>query len=447
MDLASGTHEPGRIVSASPYPAGLTPEMVALAGVSLRAKRPRYDWSAVARPAQLPPPGEWRTWLLMAGRGFGKTRTGAEFVFGEIDNGRARRVQLVAATASDVRDVVVEGISGILAVADRHGVRPNYEPSKRRITFPNGAICTTFSADEPDRLRGPEFDLAWWDELAAWKSGAAVENADMGVRLAGPKGDRARIVATTTPRPVPWVRELVKQEETGETAISRGSTFENAENLDPSALATIRRRYEGTRLGRQEIGGELLTDTPGALWTLAMIDAARLPADTIIPLTRIVIGIDPAVSVGEDSDETGIIVAGIDASGHGYVLDDLSGRYSPNEWATIAVSALDRWQADRIIAERNNGGQMVEHTIRTVRRNAPITTIHASRGKIARAEPVAALFEQGKVSHVGAFPILEDQMTTFVPDIVTQSPDHLDAMVYALSDLMVQVTTTFARSY
>jgi len=416
--------------------------MVALAGVSLRAKRPRYDWSAVARSAQLPPPGEWRTWLVMAGRGFGKTRTGAEWLTEEVQAGRMRRVAIVAPTAADARDVMVEGESGLLAVGTRRGFRPTYEPSKRRLTWPNGAMGTLYSADEPERLRGPQHDGAWSDEIGVWRYPDAWDQLQFGLRL----GTDPRQVATTTPRPTTLVRSLVGPDRQ-DVVVTRGSTHENAANLAPVFLEQIANRYEGTRLGRQEIGGELLTDTPGALWTLAMIDAARLPADTILHLTRIVIGIDPAVSVGEDSDETGIIVAGIDAAGHGYILDDLSGRYSPNEWATIAVSALDRWQADRIIAERNNGGQMVEHTIRTVRRHAPITTIHASRGKIARAEPVGALYEQGKVSHVGSFPILEDQMTTFVPDVVAQSPDHLDAMVYALSDLMVQTVTTFARSY
>ena len=422
----------------------------ALAEVRLHAYlvRPRYVWYAKdgvpgeARPAQTPPDGNWRTWLVMAGRGFGKTRTGAEWLTEEVQAGRMRRVAVVAPTAADARDVMVEGESGLLAVGTRRLFRPTYEPSKRRLTWPNGAIGTLYSADEPERLRGPQHDGAWADEIGVWRYPDAWDQLQFGLRL----GTDPRQVATTTPRPTALVRSLIAR--VGQDVeMTGGTTRDNAANLAPAFLDQIITRYEGTRLGRQEIGGELLTDTPGALWTLAMIDAARLPADTILPLTRIVVGIDPAVSTGEDSDETGIIVAGIDAAGHGYVLEDLTGRYSPNEWATIAVSAFDRWQADRIIAERNNGGQMVEYTIRTVRRNAPVTTIHASRGKIARAEPVAALFEQGKVSHVGAFPALEDQMTTFVPDIVTQSPDHLDAMVYALSDLMVQTVTTFARSY
>ncbi|MDQ3513267.1 MAG: terminase family protein [Chloroflexota bacterium] len=427
--------------------------MVALALPSLaeidaeieRRERSR-PWTEIALPHQVPPDGDWGYWLLLAGRGAGKSRTAAEWVTAEIKATRAGTLALVGPTAGDVRDYMVESPgSGLIDVGERLGFRPHYEPSKRKITWPNGAVGSTFSADEPDRLRGPNRDLAWSDELAAWKSlRESWDNLQFMMRVGTP-----RQIITTTPRPVSVVRELVDEarKPDRDVVITTGTTYDNAANLAPAFLKRITARYEGTRLGRQEIGGELLTDTPGALWTLAMIDAARLPADTILPLTRIVVGIDPAVSVGEDSDETGIIVAGIDAAGHGYVLEDLTGRYSPNEWATVAVSALDRWEADRIIAERNNGGQMVEHTIRTVRRNAPITTIHASRGKIARAEPVAALFEQGKVSCVGSFPVLEDQMTTFVPDIVTQSPDHLDAMVYALSDLMVQVTTTFARSY
>lgn len=424
--------------------------VVAAAVLRLASVRGTDAWARDRRPSQVPPPGSWRTWLLMAGRGFGKTRTGAEWVREEVMTGRMRRVALVAPTAADVRDVMVEGESGLLAVCDRYAFRPLYEPSKRRLTFPNGARATTFSADEPDRLRGPQHDGAWSDELAAWRRPEAWDNLQFGLRL----GENPRQVATTTPKPVKHVRAIAADPQ---TVVTRGHTDENLANLAP-AYRQIIEKYRGTRLGRQELAGELLDDVVGALWSQDMIERSRLPADAVqrgmVPhFTRVVVGIDPQTGyAGDEGDgggsETGIVVAGKDALGTGYVLADISANYTPNEWATKAVEAYRVFRADRHVAEANQGGKMVEHTIRTVDPTAPVTLVHASRGKIARAEPVAALYEQGRMHHVGIFPALEDQMTSYVPDTVAKSPDRMDAMVWAVTDLLLGAPPpTIIRSY
>jgi predicted phage terminase large subunit-like protein len=389
------------------------------------------DWDFWARDSQLPPGGEWRVWLLLAGRGFGKTRTGAEFVRARVGAHTARRIALVAPTAADVRDVMVEGESGILAIS-RTGDRPDYEPSKRRLTWPNGATATLFSADEPQRLRGPQHDLAWCDELAAWRYPEAWDMLMFGLRL----GADPRAVVTTTPRPTKLVKTLIADPK---VVVTRGTTAENRENLAPAFLDQIVRRYEGTRLGRQELDAEILEDVPGALWSRALIEAVRIV--DVPELTRIVVAIDPAAGSGENSDETGIVVAGKDADGHGYVLADLSGRYTPTEWARAAIAAWRSHSADRIVAEVNNGGEMVEATVRMIDPNVPFTAVRATRGKVARAEPVAALYEQGRVHHLGALPLLEDQMCGFAGDFdrakAGYSPDRVDALVWALSELLV----------
>lgn len=382
------------------------------------------EWHRIRRPSQAPPEGEWRTWLILAGRGWGKTRTGAEWVLDRVEAG-ARRIALVARTAADIRDVMIEGESGILAVAPP-AARPVYEPSKRRLTWPNGAIATAYSADQPSLLRGPQHDTAWADELAAW------EKADetwamllLGLRL----GDDPRTCVTTTPRPTREIRDLVAQPT---TALTRGSTMENAANLAPGFLDEIVRRYEGTRLGRQELYAEILDDTPGALWTRSMLEQAYV--DQAPELVRVVVAIDPAATAHEESDETGIVVAGRGADGHAYVLADRSCRMSPDGWARRAVAAFDEHQADRIVAEVNNGGDMVEAVVRTVRAGVPYRKVHATRGKRLRAEPVAALYEQGRVHHVGRLPELEDQLTSWTPED-SGSPDRLDALVWAITEL------------
>lgn len=389
-----------------------------------------FDWSLWRRPKQAPPVGNWRTWLILAGRGFGKTRTGAEFVRSQVDAGRSRHIALVGATASDVRDTMIEGESGLLRIYPPDQ-RPRYEPSKRRLTFHNGATASTYSADEPDRLRGPNHDLAWADELAAWRYPDAWDQLMLGLRI----GDHPRAVVTTTPRPVPVLLRLLRAND-GSVAVTRGSTYENSANLAPDFLAEMRRQYEGTRLGRQELNAEILEDVEGALWDRANIDLSRL-ASQIPHLAKIVVAIDPAVSSSEASAETGIVVAGRDFNGVGYLLDDRSMRSSPSEWATAAVSAYHAFKADTIVAEANQGGDLVKHLLRTIDPTVPIRLVHASRGKRTRAEPVAALYEQGKIHHVGFFPTLEDQLCSWVPDIGA-SPDRLDALVWAFTELMVE---------
>ena len=392
--------------------------------------RVAHRWSLWARSLQLPPPGDWRVWLLLAGRGFGKTRSGAEFVRARVKGGMATRIALVGPTAADVRDVMIEGDSGLLAVASA-AERPLYEPSKRRLTWPNGAVALAFSADEPERLRGPQHDLAWCDELASWRYAAAWDNLLLGLRL----GADPRAVVTTTPKPNRLVRDVLASPG---TVVTRGTTFDNADNLAPAFLDSIVRRYAGTRLGRQELEAELLDDVPGALWSRDAIEAARVAAAP--DLSRIVVAIDPAASAGEGADETGIVVAGLAHDGQVYVLDDRSGRMSPRAWALKAVAAYKSFAADRIVAEVNNGGDMVEATLRSVESDAPFRALRASRGKAIRAEPVAALYEQGRVHHVGCFAALEDQLCGFTADFDRAasgtSPDRLDALVWAVTDLM-----------
>lgn len=352
-----------------------------------------------------------------------------------MESGQARRVALVGRTAADVRDVMVRGESGILACCPPDN-RPIYEPSKRLLTWANGSIATCYSADEPDLLRGPQHDAGWADEVAAWNRPEAWDMLLMGMRL----GTRPQICATTTPKPVKLIRELfAKAEKDGSVVITKGSTFENQNNLAPSFVDTVVGGYEGTRLGRQEIEGELLLDTPGALWRFDWVAENRVGEAP--DLQRIVVAIDPASTHGEDSDFTGIAVVSKGVDGEYYVLHSEGVKLSPQGWANRALDLFDQHKADRIIAERNNGGEMVEATIRTVRKTAPVKTIHASRGKQVRAEPIAALYEQGKVHHVGVFPTLEDQMTRF--PVATENDDEVDALVYGLSELSGRKTITF----
>jgi len=387
----------------------------------------RHRWSLHARPDQLPPPGNWTTWLLLAGRGAGKTRAGGEHVRCRVEAGQWGRVALVAPTAADSRDVMVEGESGLLPKA-APWFRPVYEPSKRRLTWPNGAIGTTYSADEPDRLRGPQHDGAWADELAVWRyADEAWAMLMLGLRL----GRDPRCVVTTTPRPVRVIRDLLKQPT---TVVTTASTYDNRANLAPAFFGQIIRRYENTRLGQQELYAKLLEDAPGALWKRDLLEETRVMKAP--DLVRVVVAIDPAVTATEESDETGIVVAGLGVDGHGYVLDDRSLRASPDGWAREAIAAYHTLRADRIVAEVNNGGDMVENTLRVVDRNIPYRAIHASRGKQARAEPISALYEQKRVHHVGTFADLEDQLCQWVPG-AEKSPDRLDALVWVLTELML----------
>lgn len=385
-------------------------------------------WEIHRRPAQATPISDWRVWLILAGRGWGKTRTGAEFIREQVNLGAASHIALVGPTAADVRDTMIEGESGLLGIFPRDE-RPRYEPSKRRVTFHNGAMASAFSADEPDRLRGPNHDLAWADELAAWRYPEAWDMLMFGLRIGG----NPRAVVTTTPKPIPLIRRLLAIED-GTVVLTRGSTFDNKANLAASFLTEITSRYEGTRLGRQELYAEILDDVDGALWDRGTLEEHRV---SMTPeLERVVVAIDPAAGSKAENAETGIVVAGLGADGHGYVLDDRSIRGTPNDWGTSAIAAYHANKADRIVAEANQGGDMVLHTLRTVDANAPVKMVHASRGKRTRAEPVAALYEQGRIHHLGFHGLLEDQLCSWVPDH-SDSPDRLDALVWAITELMI----------
>jgi phage terminase large subunit-like protein len=385
-------------------------------------------WAFIAHPGQIPPDDRaWFCYLMRSGRGGGKTRAGAEWVLKRVRQGY-RSIALIGANAADVRDIMIElGESSIMKIA-RSEERPEYEPSKRRLTFPNGAVAVAFSDEEPDQLRGPQHDSAWVDELAKYKHPQETwDNLIMGLRL----GKNPQVFVTTTPRPIPLIKALLKSPDTIDI---RFSTFDNADNLSPQFLAKVREKYEGTRLGRQELHGEILDDNPGALWTRDLIENLRVNGTP--QLVRVVVGVDPAVSSGEESSETGIIAAGVAADGHYYVLDDVSLQGSPLDWARAVVRVHHLRKGDRVIGETNNGGDLVEANLRRVDPAIPYKAVHASRGKAIRAEPIAALYEQGKVHHVGGFPELEDQMVEWGPnDPKQKSPDRMDALVWALTEL------------
>jgi phage terminase large subunit-like protein len=388
-------------------------------------------WPFWRRADQTPPDGDWRCWLLLAGRGFGKTRTGAEWVRAMAEGDGDLRIALVGATMAETRAIMVEGESGLLAIAP-DGMRPDFEPSLRRLTWPNGAVATLYSAAEPEGLRGPEHHIAWADECAKWEHGArAWDNMALSLRL----GSAPRIVATTTPRPVPLVRRLM-----GEAGIvvTRGRMADNALNLAAPYVAAMHGIYGGTRIGRQELDGELIEDVEGALWTRAMMSAAF--SATAPALCRVVIGVDPPA--GSTGDACGIVVAGLGEDGRGYVLADASvSGCSPDGWARAVAQAAAGWRADRIIAEANNGGQMVESVLRGADAALPVRLVHAARGKVARAEPVAALYERGRVFHAGRFPTLEDELCGLAAGGAYhgpgRSPDRADALVWALTELML----------
>jgi phage terminase large subunit-like protein len=400
-----------------------------------------YAWGLWARPEQLAPPGRWRVWFYLGGRGSGKTRAMAEHIRSEVMSGRRRQVGIVGPTMEAVRRVMVEGPSGILAVSPPNE-RPTYEMSLGRLTWPNGAQAHLFSAEEPDRLRGPNFDVLWIDELCAFQNDTAVwDMSMMALRLSGPKGDPAQAVISTTPRPTALVKSIISQPD---TVLTKSTTLANAANLDTNTLAYLQRKYANTTLGRQELEAEILDDIEGALWNRALLDACRVESapDT---RTRVVIAIDPSGNNGSaDNAECGIIVAALGRDNHGYVLADASARLSPERWARRGVDLYEQYRADKIIAEQNFGGAMVENTIKMVAQYVPVKLVQASRGKAVRAEPVVALYEQRRVHHVGVFQQLEDQLCQWVPGSGGPSPDRLDALVWAISELMVENTSSLA---
>jgi phage terminase large subunit-like protein len=404
----------------------------------------KYHWPFWARPDQLAPSGDWITWLILAGRGWGKTRTGAETIRSwacgptPLTSGQCKHIAIVAETSADARDVLVEGPAGLLAIHPKD-YRPLYQPSMRRLTWPNGATATLYNAVEPDQLRGPQHDAAWGDEVAKWRyMNDTWDQLQFGLRL----GTHPRQILTTTPRPLPLIRKLMNDPTVFTT---RGRTYDNAANLAGSFLHQIEERYSGTRLGRQELEGEVLDDIPGALWNRDLIDRTRRskPPQT---LERIIVAVDPATTSEEGSDETGIVCVGLarDADGvaRGYVLADRSVRGTPDVWSKVAVNLYREYEADRIVAEKNQGGEMVEAVLRAVDRNVPVKLVTATRGKVVRAEPISALYEQGRVHHVGRFDELEDQMCLFSQDYdrANGSPDRVDALVWGLASLFEKLT-------
>jgi phage terminase large subunit-like protein len=380
-------------------------------------------WEFIARPHQRFPLGAWVVWLILAGRGWGKTRTGAEAIKYVVENGIAKRIALVGATAADVRDVMIEGESGILSLYPDGG-GPVYEPSKRRLTWPCGAVATAYSAEEPQRLRGPQHDFAWCDELAAWKYQDTWDMLMFGLRL----GDNPRVIVTTTPKPIKRIRELLSNPK---TLLTRGSTFDNKDNLAPSFFEQIVAKYEGTTLGQQELYAQILDDMPGALWKRDNINKHRVMQCP--ELLHAVVGVDPAAESKSESNSTGIIVGGMGYDYEYYVLGDYTVHGSPDEWANASMRAARLHNVDCVVPEKNQGGEMVTKVLRTVDKRIPILPVHASKGKRTRAEPIAALYEQGKVHHVGSFPDLEDELCSWVPDSGMPSPDRLDALVWALT--------------
>lgn len=420
-----------------------------------------YDWSFWGRPEQQEPKGNWKIWLPLAGRGWGKTRCGAEWVRHRIKSGD-RRIACVAPTKGDVRRVMVEGESGLLNIcwkgdrtyAGREMGFPTWSPTNNTITWANGARAEFFSAEDPERLRGPQFHSAWCDEICAWTR--MEETWDM-LQFTLRLGKNPRILVTTTPKPVKLLRNILKPEniESGRVYKTSGSSYENSDNINLEALS----EYEGTRLGRQELYAEILDEAAGALWNRKMIDDAQfnLPEDCIVhsedgkavdfkesrkefakKLTKVVVSVDPAITANEESDLTGIIVAGIDINGTAYILEDATDMYLPEQWAAKAISLYNEYEADLIVAERNQGGEMVRSTLRTVDDAVPIKLVHASRGKYARAEPVSSLYERGKVKHLKYLEQLEEQMVTWEPLGSIGSPDRLDAMVWAVTNLLLK---------
>jgi len=390
------------------------------------------DWRLWAREDQLPPePSDWRNWLVLGGRGAGKTRSGAEWVRAKalgLWGDAAKRIAIIGPSLMEARMVMIEGASGLLSVHTQDE-RPDYESSKRLITWPNGSIAQVFSADEPESLRGPQFEACWCDELGKWKHADEVwAMLQFALRL----GELPQCVITTTPRPTALLKKLLGEDG---TVISRATTFANAANLAPTFMRDIEARYGGTRLGRQELLGEFIEDDPDALFKRELIERARvkLPPE----LRRVVVAVDPPAGFGKSSNACGIVVAGIDAAGKAYVLEDGSVRgQRPAQWARRVVKLYHDWKADRVVAEVNQGGAMVEQVLREVNADVSFKAVHASRGKTARAEPVAALYEQERVFHVGAFPELEDEMCTAIRTGI-HSPDRLDALVWAMTELLL----------
>ena len=398
------------------------------------AHKSYIDWyTKNSRLNQRTPKGQWAIWLILAGRGWGKTRTGAEDIIHYALHHPNSLCAVIAPTGGDLRRVCFEGISGLLSCIPEacyyKGNRKSFNRSTFEIHLFNGSKIQGFAAIEPDRLRGAQFHRAWCDELAAWRYTDAFDQLMFGLRL----GTNPKCVITTTPRPTSLIVDLVKRKDR-DVILTRGSTFENEANLAPSALAQLRERYEGTQLGRQELYAEVLDSLEGALWNYEMIESCRINKEQLPEMQRVVVSLDPAVTANESSDETGIIVVGKCQNNRYYVLDDSSGKLSADSWARKAIDLFYQFGADRIVAETNNGGDLVERLLRSIDNQVPYKSVHATRGKMVRAEPISALYEQKKVCHVGVLSKLEDQMTSYT-GLRGSSPDRLDALVWGLTEL------------
>lgn len=390
------------------------------------------DWLKKARPKQLSPKAEHFIWLILAGRGWGKTRTGAQDIALFALRNPNSICAVVAPTFGDLRRVCFGGPSGLLTIIPEDCYKTNYgtngyASSLSEIRLHNGSKIVGYAAVNPERLRGPQFHRAWCDEVASWQYPEAFDQLMFGLRL----GDNPQAVITTTPKPIPLIKQLVARDD---VFVTRGSTFENEKNLAESALEMMRERYEGTTLGRQELYAEIVDDVEGALWNPKLIDEARLPREQEKELQSIIVAIDPAVTSNVNSDETGIIVVGKDINNQYYVLEDASGRMTPDQWARKSINLFYDWDADKIVAETNNGGDLVERLLRNFDVNIPYRSVQATRGKLVRAEPIASLYEQKRVHHMGVFPELESQMCTYTGQL-RPSPDRLDALVWGLTEL------------
>lgn len=406
--------------------------MTNLKKAELSAIQLRTEWLNTARDKQLQPVTEHYIWLILAGRGWGKTRTGAQDIALYALRNPNSNCAVVAPTAGDLRRVCFGGPSGLLNIVPKECYlvstnQKGYSSSTTEMRLYNGSKITGYAASEPDRLRGPQFHRAWCDEVAAWRYPEAFDQLMFGLRL----GKNPQCLITTTPKPNKIIKNLVSR---NDVYVTSGSTFENEANLADSALAMLKEKYEGTALGRQELYAEIIENLEGALWSNKLIEEARLPEDTEKELTQIIVAIDPAVTNNEDSDETGIVVVGKDSNNEYYVLEDASGKYSPDGWARKAINCFYDWDADRIVAEVNNGGDLVERLLRGMDVNIPYRSVRATRGKMVRAEPIAALYEQRRVHHIGYFPELESQLCSYTGE-TKPSPDRLDALVWGISEI------------
>jgi len=400
-----------------------------------------HDWELLARDDQIAfhlPIADWRIWLLMGGRGSGKTRAGAEWIRAQVADKACRHIALVAPSLADAREVMLEGESGLLNIGFP-SERPKFISSRRRLEWPNGAVGHIYSAEDPDSLRGPQFDAAWADEFCAWNY---PEDTLSNLRFALRLGDETRLVVTTTPRPIPALKSLLKLPK---IVVSRAKTYDNAAHLAPSFLEAMEASYGGTQLGRQELDGDLIADHAGALWTRALIETCR--CEHVPDMQRIIIAIDPPATSGPKADKCGLVVAGLanpnETHSQAYILQDASVQgLTPEGWARRAVDLYHEWDADCVLAEVNQGGDMVKTILHQCDAIVPVTTVHARRGKTARAEPVAALYEQGRVLHVGRFDALEDEMVLMGSTAMKHSPDRVDALVWAVHELILKTRTT-----